>query len=49
MVCTNCALFGAHKGHYIHSEEDVISLLEMKATELVSIKCKNYFFLDRFD
>ncbi|CAK94851.1 unnamed protein product (macronuclear) [Paramecium tetraurelia] len=37
MICTNCALFGTHKGHYIYSEEDIISLLEMKAQELTEM------------
>ncbi|CAD8132589.1 unnamed protein product [Paramecium pentaurelia] len=37
MICTNCALFGSHKGHYIYSEEDIISLLEMKAQELTEM------------
>ncbi|KAM3147189.1 hypothetical protein pb186bvf_000905 [Paramecium bursaria] len=34
MICTNCALFGNHRSHNIHSEEDVISLLEIKGQEL---------------
>jgi hypothetical protein len=37
MICTNCALFGSHKGHYIYSEEDIISLLEMKTSELTEM------------
>ena len=37
MICTNCALFGNHRSHNIHSEEDVISLLEIKGQELVNI------------
>ncbi|CAD8054890.1 unnamed protein product [Paramecium sonneborni] len=37
MICTNCALFGNHKGHYIYSEEDIITLLEMKAQELTEM------------
>ncbi len=35
MICTNCALFGLHRGHNIYSKEDILTMLEKKGEELV--------------
>ena len=36
-ICTNCALFGDHKGHHIKSEEDVFKFASEKAEKLFKL------------
>ena len=37
-ICTNCALFGDHRGHQIKSEFEIINYAETKTKELVDVQ-----------
>lgn len=37
MICTNCALFGQHRGHSIYSEDDLLMMLGDRAQDIVHL------------